>query len=110
MSDFFATPRTVAHQAFLSRLPFPSPGDLLDPGVKLTLPALQADSSPLNRQEAPTLILILIQITLLKEAGIYQGEKERQILGHLKEARDPPKSEQSLAASAEGRVQAPRET
>ena len=42
----FATPRTAAHQAPLSMefsrqeywsgLPFPSPGDLLDPGIKLT--------------------------------------------------------------------------
>ena len=63
MSDVFATPRTVAQQAFLSMgfprqeywsgLPFPSPGDLLDPGVKLTLPAQQADSSPLNHQGSP---------------------------------------------------------
>ena len=41
----FVTPRTVAHQAPLSMgfstqeywsgLPFPTPGDLLDPGIKL---------------------------------------------------------------------------
>ena len=47
----FATPWTVAHQAPLSvgfprqeswcELPFPSPGDFPDPGIK---PALQADS------------------------------------------------------------------
>ena len=47
----FATPWTVAHQAtgplsmaFL--LPFPSPGDLPDPGMELGSPALQADSLP----------------------------------------------------------------
>jgi len=44
----------VAHQAPLSigfsrqeywiRLPFPSPGDLLNPGTELRSPALQADS------------------------------------------------------------------
>ena len=44
MSDSFATPRTVAHQAPLSMgfprqgywsgLPFPSPGDLSDPGLE----------------------------------------------------------------------------
>ena len=49
-----ATPWTVAHQAPLSMgfsrqeywsgLPFPSPGDLLDPGIKPRSPALQADS------------------------------------------------------------------
>ena len=46
MSDSFATPRTVAHQAPLSMefsweeywsgLPFPSPGDLPDPGIEST--------------------------------------------------------------------------
>ena len=49
-----ATPSTVAHQAPLSKgfsrqeywsgLPFPSPGDLPDPGIEPTFPALQADS------------------------------------------------------------------
>ena len=49
-----ATPQTVVHQAPLSMefskqdcwsgLPFPSPGDLLDPGIKPGSPALQADS------------------------------------------------------------------
>ena len=47
---------TVAHQAPLSigffrqelwsGLPFPSPGDLPDPGIKLASPVLQADSLP----------------------------------------------------------------
>ena len=56
----FATPWTEAHQAPLSMgfswqeywsgLPFPSPGDLSDPGVELVPPALQADSLPLNHQ------------------------------------------------------------
>ena len=46
----FATPRSVAHQAPLSmgfsrqeswnRLPFPSPGDLPNPGTELASPAL----------------------------------------------------------------------
>ena len=31
-------------QEYLSRLPFPSPGDLPDLGIKLGFPALQADS------------------------------------------------------------------
>ena len=44
------TPRTVAYQAplsmrfsqqeYWSRLPFPPPGDLPDPGIKLVIPAL----------------------------------------------------------------------
>ena len=50
----FATPWTVAHQAPLSMgfsrqeywsgLPFPSPGDLPDPGAGPRSPALQADA------------------------------------------------------------------
>ena len=49
-----ATPGTVARQAppsmgfsrqeYWSGLPFPSPGDLPDPGIKPRSPALQADS------------------------------------------------------------------
>ena len=50
----FATPWTVAYQAppsmgfsrqeCWSRLPFPSPGDLPDPGIEPGSPALQADA------------------------------------------------------------------
>ena len=59
-SCLFATPRTVASQAplfmefsrqeYWSGLPFPSPGDLLNPGIELRSPALQADSLPLSHQ------------------------------------------------------------
>ena len=52
----FATPWTVAYQAPLSMefsrqecwsgLPFPSPGDLPDPGKEPESPALQADALP----------------------------------------------------------------
>ena len=54
--QFFATPWTVAHQVspsmgfssqeYWSGLPFPSPGDLPDPGVEPRSPALQADALP----------------------------------------------------------------
>ena len=53
----------VAHQSPLSMgfprqtywngLLFPSPGDLPDPGIKPTSPALQADSLPLSHQGNP---------------------------------------------------------
>ena len=33
----------VSRQEYLSGLPFPSPGDLPDPGIKPGSPALQAD-------------------------------------------------------------------
>ena len=57
MCDSFVTPWAVACQAALSMkfprissipqeywsgLPFPSPGDLLDPGIKPTFPALDS--------------------------------------------------------------------
>ena len=60
MSDSFVTPRTVADQIPLSLgfamqeywswLPFPSPGDLPNPGIKPVSPALQVDSYPLSHQ------------------------------------------------------------
>ena len=52
--QLFATPWTVAHQAppstgfsrqeYWSGLPFPSPGDVPNPGIKPRSPALQADA------------------------------------------------------------------
>ena len=54
--QFFATPWTVAYQAppsiefsrqeYWSGLPFPSPGDLPDPGIKPRSPTLQEDALP----------------------------------------------------------------
>ena len=65
----FATPWTVAYQAlqfmefsrqeYWSGLPFPSPGDLPDSGIKLRSPALQADSLPLSNQGSTFITLIL---------------------------------------------------
>ena len=54
--QLFATPWLVAYQAspsmgfskqgHCSGLPFPSPGDLPDPGIKPGSPTLQADALP----------------------------------------------------------------
>ena len=54
--QLFATPCTVAQQALLSMdfsrqkywsgLPFPTPGDLADPGIEPRFPTLQVDSLP----------------------------------------------------------------
>ena len=65
----FGTPWTVAYQAPLSMefsrqeywsgLPFPSPGDLPDPGIKPGSPALQADALPSQPSGKP--------ISMLKE-------------------------------------------
>ena len=68
MSDSFMTLWTVAQQAPLSMgfprqeywsgLQFPLPGDLIDPGIEFTSPALQVDSSPLSHQESPHTLYI----------------------------------------------------
>ena len=60
MPDSFVTSRTVADQVplslgfamqeYWSGLPFPSPGDLPDPGIEHVSPALQVDSYPLSHQ------------------------------------------------------------
>ena len=60
----FATPWTVAHQAplfmgfprqeYWGGLPFPSLGDLPDPGIAPGSPALQADASPSEPPGKPT--------------------------------------------------------
>ena len=39
-------PRGFSRQGYCSGLPFPSPGDLPDPGIEAGSPALQADSLP----------------------------------------------------------------
>ena len=45
-----------ARQEYWSGLPFPSPGDLPDPGVELKPPAFQADSLPSEPPGKPILI------------------------------------------------------
>ena len=59
----FAIPWTVAYQApssmefsrqeYWSGLPFPSPGDLPDPGIKFRSPVLQADALPSEPPRKP---------------------------------------------------------
>ena len=54
--QLFLTPWTVAHEAppsmefssqeYWSGFPFPSPGDLLDPGIEPRSPTLQAEALP----------------------------------------------------------------
>ena len=48
-------PRSMgfSRQEYWSGLPFPSPGDLSDPGIEPRSPALQADSLPLSYQGGP---------------------------------------------------------
>ena len=63
MSDSFVTPWTVARQVplslgfprqeYCSGLPFPSPGNLPDPGIKPVSPALQVNSLSLSDLGGP---------------------------------------------------------
>ena len=63
--QLFATPWTIAYQTSLtmgfsrqeywSGLPFPSPGDLPDPGIKPRFPTFQADTLPSKPPEKPSL-------------------------------------------------------
>ena len=90
MSDS-ATPWTVAHQAPLpvgfprqelrSGLPFPSPGDLPNPGIEPGSPALQADILPSEPPGKPYLYtkciysLILTPLPRCKVCGSAVKEK-----------------------------------
>ena len=80
-----ATPWTVAHQAppslefsrqeYWRGLPFPSPGDLPDPGIELGSPALQADALELyhlSHQESTShLGGILVSTKQLQDIVMY---------------------------------------
>ena len=52
----------LSRQEYWSELPFSSPGDLADPGIRPRSPALQADSLP---SEPPGKLLYLSQEDLL---------------------------------------------
>ena len=64
----------IAHQAPLSMgcprredwsgLPFPSPGDLPDPGTEAGSPALQSDSLLLSHQGSPVSFLLISEIVV----------------------------------------------
>ena len=80
--QLFVTPWTVAHQASLSMkfsrqeywsgLPFPSPGDLPDPGIEPRSPSLQADSLP---SEPPG------KFMNIKIKVVYDQEHHTQVTG-----------------------------
>ena len=73
----FATPWTVAYQASLSMgfsrqeywsgLPFPSPGDLPDPGTEPGSPALEADILTSEPPGKPNYKYIPLKIVIDKE-------------------------------------------
>ena len=98
-----ATPWTVALQApmsmgfsrqeYYSGMPFPSPGDLLNPGIEPSSLALQADSLPAEPQEKPknTRVgsLSLLQGIFLTQESNWGLLHCRQILYHLSHQGSP---------------------
>ena len=62
----FLSPWDSPGKEYWSRLPFPSPGDLPNPGIKHGSPALQADSLPAEAQAKPKNIGVG-SISLLKQ-------------------------------------------
>ena len=66
--QLFVTLWAVTHQAplsmefsrqkYWSALPFPTPGDLLNPGIEHRFPALQMDSLPLSNRESPISLIL----------------------------------------------------
>ena len=51
--------------------PFPSPGDLPDPGIKLSSPSLQADSLPPEAPGKPCTYQIIAKTWWLNTANIH---------------------------------------
>ena len=51
-----------SRQKYWSWLPFPSPGDLLDPGIEPGSPILQADSLPYELQGSLFLVVLFLCI------------------------------------------------
>ena len=76
--QLFATPWTVTHQAppsmgfsrqeHWSGLPFPSPGDLPDPGTEPAFSAWQANSLPLSHQG-----IYVLHLSFIIEA-VFKGD------------------------------------
>ena len=86
--QLFATLWTVAHQAplsmgfsrqeYWSRLPFPIPGDLPDPGIEPASPTLQADSLLSEPQGKPLVVMQMFSYTrpFLSYAGHFSSREK----------------------------------
>ena len=69
-------------QEYWSGLPFPSPGDLPDLGIKPRYPALQVDSYCLSRQGSPDLLILTKNQKLYKSNKIhFQASLGESLLG-----------------------------
>ena len=63
-------------QEYQSELPFPSPGDLPNQGIKPRSPALQPDSSPSEPPGKPYALYDSIYILLKKTKSVYGGRSQ----------------------------------
>ena len=73
-------------QARTLEWPFPSPGDLPDPGIESAFPTFQEDSLPLNHQESPdhkcyplvTFFLLIVSFPSLDNVWFYDSKKNNR--------------------------------
>ena len=62
---------------YWSGQPFPSPGDLLDPGIKPGSPALQADSLPTELSGKPVYTFMYVYIYVCLSNGAMKSNMNR---------------------------------
>ena len=68
-----------SRQEYWSGLPFPSPGDLPDPGTEPVSPAWQVDSLPLSHLGCPLSILSVGKFRKLKIVFGYQASFRHKV-------------------------------
>ena len=88
----FGTPWTVAHHAppsmgfsrqeYWSGLPFPSPGDLPDPGIEPRSPALQADV--LTSEPLKGILINCYQNSFTKDLGYVATQKVKNNIHRIR--------------------------
>ena len=116
----FVTLRTVAHQAPLSMgfsrqeywsgLPFPSPGDLLDPGIEPRSPSLQTDSLPpepagkpkIHESESHSVVSDSLQPHDYKVHGILQARNLEWIAFPFSRGSSQPRDQTQVSRIAGG--------
>ena len=74
-------------QVRILELPFPSPGDLPNPGIEPGSPALQADSLPLSYQGSPYIPLETELKAILDEFNVNADVHQRGCLRNVTLAR-----------------------
>ena len=70
----------ISRQDYLNGLPFPSPGDLPDPGIEPRSPALQADSLP---SQPPGTVKTVSDFIFLGSKITADGDCSHEIKSHL---------------------------